>query len=231
MNLSPNRPWRPIGLWDFKDPTLSRQSPYRWRWGCLPYAPAAALLPRNILYASGSNFVWRLSNPQGLVRSKGLDKLIWIILLVGLEPSTFRLVAQYLNHFVTDPKYFTFVSFHTITANSDGYIYTFWLTLVIVGVALMVVWWFRGLRWRNCISKPFPSRTSHNWTVECSSHQIAGHGLGVIPVRTLMTHSHSNSIPKGNYRIGQCRLCLFETSNFRACFQVFTAVAMENAVS
>jgi hypothetical protein len=26
-----NRPWRPIGLWDVKDPTLSRQSGHRWR--------------------------------------------------------------------------------------------------------------------------------------------------------------------------------------------------------
>jgi hypothetical protein len=26
-----NRPWRPVGLWDVKDPTLSRQSAHRWR--------------------------------------------------------------------------------------------------------------------------------------------------------------------------------------------------------
>jgi hypothetical protein len=26
-----NRPWKPIGLWDVKDPTLSRQSAHRWR--------------------------------------------------------------------------------------------------------------------------------------------------------------------------------------------------------
>jgi hypothetical protein len=26
-----NIPWRPIGLWDVKDPTLSRQSAHRWR--------------------------------------------------------------------------------------------------------------------------------------------------------------------------------------------------------
>jgi hypothetical protein len=30
VKLSPNRPWRPIGLWDVKDPTLSRQSAHRW---------------------------------------------------------------------------------------------------------------------------------------------------------------------------------------------------------
>jgi hypothetical protein len=34
-------PWKPIGLWDVEDRTLSRQSAPRWRWGCRPYAPAA----------------------------------------------------------------------------------------------------------------------------------------------------------------------------------------------
>jgi hypothetical protein len=29
-SYSRNKPWRPIGLWDVKDPTLSRQSAYRW---------------------------------------------------------------------------------------------------------------------------------------------------------------------------------------------------------
>jgi hypothetical protein len=33
-----------------KDPTLSRQSAQRWWQGCQPYAPAAALLPRNIIF-------------------------------------------------------------------------------------------------------------------------------------------------------------------------------------
>jgi hypothetical protein len=32
-----NRPWRPIGLRDVEDPTLSRQSAHRC---CQPYAPA-----------------------------------------------------------------------------------------------------------------------------------------------------------------------------------------------
>jgi hypothetical protein len=29
-----NRPWRSIGLWDVETPTFSKQSAYRWRWGC-----------------------------------------------------------------------------------------------------------------------------------------------------------------------------------------------------
>jgi hypothetical protein len=33
-----NRPWRPIGLWDVEDPTLSRQSAHRWG-GFQPYTP------------------------------------------------------------------------------------------------------------------------------------------------------------------------------------------------
>jgi hypothetical protein len=45
-----NRPWRPIGLWDVKDPTLSRQSAHRWLWSCQPYAPAALYSPRNITF-------------------------------------------------------------------------------------------------------------------------------------------------------------------------------------
>jgi hypothetical protein len=37
---SSKRPWRPVGLWDVKDPTLSRQSAHRWRQGCQLYPPA-----------------------------------------------------------------------------------------------------------------------------------------------------------------------------------------------
>jgi hypothetical protein len=31
----------PMGLWGVEDPTLSRQSAHRWRWGCRPHAPVA----------------------------------------------------------------------------------------------------------------------------------------------------------------------------------------------
>jgi hypothetical protein len=44
-----NGPWRPVGLWDVKNPTLSRQSAHR-RWqGCQPYAPAAVYSPETLL--------------------------------------------------------------------------------------------------------------------------------------------------------------------------------------
>jgi hypothetical protein len=36
-----NRLWMPIGLWDIKVPTFSRQLAHRWRWGCQPYTLAA----------------------------------------------------------------------------------------------------------------------------------------------------------------------------------------------
>jgi hypothetical protein len=37
-------------LWDVKDTMLSRQSAHRWQYGCQPYVPSAALLPKNILF-------------------------------------------------------------------------------------------------------------------------------------------------------------------------------------
>jgi hypothetical protein len=40
-----NRPWRPIGLWDVKDLTFSRQSAHRWGWGGQPHA-LATLYPQ-----------------------------------------------------------------------------------------------------------------------------------------------------------------------------------------
>jgi hypothetical protein len=47
---SRNRPWRPIGLRDVKDPTLSRQSAHRWRQGCQPHAPAALYSPETLFF-------------------------------------------------------------------------------------------------------------------------------------------------------------------------------------
>jgi hypothetical protein len=40
VNLSCNRLWRPIGLWDVEAPTFSKQSAHRWRWGRHIYASA-----------------------------------------------------------------------------------------------------------------------------------------------------------------------------------------------
>jgi hypothetical protein len=40
-------PFRPVGLWDFEDPPLSRQSAEIWCRSCQPYAPAALCLPKD----------------------------------------------------------------------------------------------------------------------------------------------------------------------------------------
>jgi hypothetical protein len=64
-------PWRPIGLWDVKDPTLSRQSAHRCRLGCQPYTPAALYT----LKSSGTHVCYRLSKPRSRgAASKNLQK-------------------------------------------------------------------------------------------------------------------------------------------------------------
>jgi hypothetical protein len=45
-----NRPWRPLGLWDVKHPTLSTQSAQRWRQGCQPHAPAVLYSPETFFF-------------------------------------------------------------------------------------------------------------------------------------------------------------------------------------
>jgi hypothetical protein len=47
-----NWPWRPIGLWDFGHPTLSRQSAHRWQWGCQPHTPASLCFTGTFLFLS-----------------------------------------------------------------------------------------------------------------------------------------------------------------------------------
>jgi hypothetical protein len=69
-----NRLSKPIGLWDVKDPTLSRKSAHRCRQGFQPYAPAALYSPETFFYFW---FIFLLETEwsQGLVRLEGLSKL------------------------------------------------------------------------------------------------------------------------------------------------------------
>jgi hypothetical protein len=72
------RPWRPIGLWDCEDPTLSRQPTYRRRLWCQPYARAALHPPWKI---PGTHSVrdWTYPNAivhEGLGKSKKSNGLI-----------------------------------------------------------------------------------------------------------------------------------------------------------
>jgi hypothetical protein len=82
--------WGPIGLWAVGAPTLSRQSAYRGRLGCQPYAPAALYLPGRFLVLISATG-W--ANPMAIVRLEGLGKLQKSMSSSGIEPANFRPVT------------------------------------------------------------------------------------------------------------------------------------------
>jgi hypothetical protein len=61
------RPWRPIGLLEFRAPTLLRQTANIWRQGC--QRAGRILHPGSFFFSffkiPGTHFCYRLSRPQG----------------------------------------------------------------------------------------------------------------------------------------------------------------------
>jgi hypothetical protein len=85
-----NRPWRPIGLWDIKAPTFSRQSAHRWWWGCQPYVPVALYTPGGFLVLiSVKGWV----GPRAIMQLEGLGQLKNPVTSLGIKPATFQLVG------------------------------------------------------------------------------------------------------------------------------------------
>jgi hypothetical protein len=97
VKLSCNRPWRPIGLWDFEAPTFSREAAHIWRWGCEPYAPAALYLPGRFLIL---NSIRGRVDPRAIIRLAGrISQLKYLMTSLGIKHATYWLVALRFNKF------------------------------------------------------------------------------------------------------------------------------------
>jgi hypothetical protein len=81
-----NRPWRSTGLRTVEDPTFSKQSTHRWRWGCQPYAPDDRPLPpgRFLVLISVRGSV----DPRTIEHLEGLNQLKIPMTLLEIEPAT-----------------------------------------------------------------------------------------------------------------------------------------------
>jgi hypothetical protein len=86
-----DRQWRPTGLWDIKNPTFSRQSTHRWRWGCQPYASLVLYSPgRFLVLISVRGWVDKLWEPRRLTT-------LWASTTCYKDSFTFLPFISYLN--------------------------------------------------------------------------------------------------------------------------------------
>jgi hypothetical protein len=138
-----NRPWRPIELWGTQAPTFSRQSAYRWRWGCQLYAPAALYATEKLLaFISVRGWV----GLRATVRLEGLGRLKNPMTSSGLEAATFRLVAECLNQlrYRVPPYIYIYIYIYTRVYIKPNYITgrltRFWCMLCFVADIWTQVW-------------------------------------------------------------------------------------------
>jgi hypothetical protein len=82
-----NRPWRPIGLWEVKAPTFSRQSAAVTLSALRASRP---LPPRKI---PGTHFCYRPSQPRATMQLERLGQLENPVTSSGIKTATFWLVA------------------------------------------------------------------------------------------------------------------------------------------
>ena len=97
VNQSHYRPEVPRGFQEVKVPRLRDNGP-GWWWDFQPCAPAA-FYPQEILLVLISVRGW--VDPRAIVRSEGLCQRKIPVTPSGIEPATFRFVAQNLNHCAT----------------------------------------------------------------------------------------------------------------------------------
>jgi hypothetical protein len=77
-------------MWEVEGLTFSRQSAHRWRYGCLPYAPAVFYPPgKFLILLSVRGWV----DLRAIVLLEGLDQLKNPMTSSGFEQATFRLVV------------------------------------------------------------------------------------------------------------------------------------------
>jgi hypothetical protein len=111
-----NGPWRPIGLCDVEDPTLSRHSAHRWQEDCQPYAPAALYSPETLFLSFWYSWV-----NLGLVRPEGLGKLKKFFHLIRSWTLDLRFVTQCFNHYAI-----VRLQHHQICFQNQGESYIWW---------------------------------------------------------------------------------------------------------